>query len=190
MPRLHSSRSALALPPGHAWIGDRFAVADALAVRFQWATHATMFGLLMLGLIAALAFHLSGFFPMRLWSITASLVLAYSWYLWAYWRRYEHRFHDYRALAEGLRVQMYWSAAGITRPVPRDYYLRRQRSELEWIRQALRAWTLTGGWPELRRRLPTLPGGIALNRFSNNGWRTNGTIIRGARSAASRLERG
>ena len=72
---------------------------------------------------------------------TVCLVLAYGWYLWAYWRRYEHRFHDYRALAEGLRVQMYWNAAGIT-ACAADHYLRRQRSEFEWIRQALRAWTL------------------------------------------------
>ncbi len=65
-------------------------------------------------------------------------------------RRYKARFYDYRALAEGLRVQMYWTAAGIT-ACAGDHYLRRQRSELDWIRQALRVWTLTArmagtGW--------------------------------------------
>ncbi len=101
-----------------------------------------MWGLLLLGLMAALAFQLSGILPHATLVYTASLALAYGWYLWAYWRRYEHRFHDYPALAEGLRVQMYWGAAGITASAA-DFYLRRQRSEFEWIRQALRAWTLT-----------------------------------------------
>lgn len=131
-----------AAPPGQAWIDDRFAVADALAVRFQQATHATMLTLLVLGLVAALTFQLSGVIAHTAPIYAACLALAYGCYLWAYWRRYEQRFHDYRALAEGLRVQMHWSAAGITARAS-DYYLRRQRSELDWIRQALRAWTLT-----------------------------------------------
>jgi hypothetical protein len=150
-------RQPCASPPGHSWLGDRFAVADALAIQFQKATHATAFGLLMLGLLAALAFQLSGLLPRATLVYPASLVLAYGWYLWAYWRRYEHRFHDYRALAEGLRVQMYWSAAGIT-ACAADYYLRRQRSEIEWIRQALRVWTLTG------RMAATAPSSDAARR--------------------------
>ena len=78
-------------------------------------------------------------------------------------------------LAEGLRVQMYWGAAGITASAA-DYYLRRQRSEFEWIRQALRAWTLTAKYQVPRLRLPMPPGGRALTGFANNGWTTNGTI--------------
>ena len=154
--RVLAPRAARSRPPalpGDVWVGDRFAVANALAIQFQRATHATTFGLLVLGLMAALAFQLSGRLPYATSVYTASLVLAYGWYLWAYWRRYEHRFHDYRALAEGLRVQMYWSAAGIT-ACAADYYLRRQRSEFEWIRQALRAWTLTAGSSAYASPLP------------------------------------
>jgi hypothetical protein len=130
----------------HSWIGERFAAADALAVCFQQSTHRTTLGLLVLGLIAAIAFHLSGILPHATLVYTASLVAAYGWYLWARWQRYEHRYYDYRALAEGLRVQMYWHAAGIT-VCAADYYLRRQRSEFEWIRQALRAWPLIAQMP-------------------------------------------
>jgi hypothetical protein len=157
---------------GQAWIGDRFAVADALAVRFQRATHATMLALLVLGLAAALAFQLSGVFSHSPPIYTACLALAYGCYLWAYWQRYEHRFHDYRALAEGLRVQMHWSAAGITARAS-DYYLRRQRSELDWIRQALRAWTLTARTAptasapsDLARRAP----GQVLEEWVDDQW--------------------
>lgn len=41
--------------------------------------------------------------------------------------------HDYRALGEGLRVQMYWCLTGTGRAVSADY-MQRQRNELDWIR--------------------------------------------------------
>ena len=44
---------------------------------------------------------------------------------------------DYRALAEGLRVQMFWCLAGLGQSVPANY-LQRQRSELDWVRAAIR----------------------------------------------------
>lgn len=45
---------------------------------------------------------------------------------------------DYRALAEGLRVQLFWLVAGIQSSVA-DYFLAEHRTELDWIRSALRA---------------------------------------------------
>lgn len=48
------------------------------------------------------------------------------------------RAHDYRALAEGLRVQFYWNLAGCGRSVSANY-MQRQRSELDWIRAAIRS---------------------------------------------------
>jgi hypothetical protein len=56
-------------------------------------------------------------------------------------RQDEQRRLDYRALAEALRVQAYWHYAGLMAWVP-DHYLQRQRSELDWIRQSTRAWSL------------------------------------------------
>ncbi len=41
--------------------------------------------------------------------------------------------HDYRALGEGLRVQIYWCLTGTGRAVSADY-MQRQRNELDWIR--------------------------------------------------------
>jgi len=46
--------------------------------------------------------------------------------------------HDCRALAEGLRVQFYWNLAGLGESVSSNY-MHRQRSELDWIRGAIRA---------------------------------------------------
>ncbi|MEJ0008422.1 MAG: hypothetical protein WDM77_19190 [Steroidobacteraceae bacterium] len=53
------------------------------------------------------------------------------------------RYLDYRALAEGLRVQFYWRLAGLTDNASSSY-LRKQLDELRWIREALRA---TGAVP-------------------------------------------
>lgn len=50
----------------------------------------------------------------------------------------QDRFQDYRALAEGLRVQFYWRLAGIRESVY-DHYFARQEGELDWIRNAMRA---------------------------------------------------
>jgi hypothetical protein len=52
---------------------------------------------------------------------------------------YQNKYQDYRALAEGLRIQFFWSVAGVPDSVV-DHYLRKQRGELEWIRSALMSW--------------------------------------------------
>jgi hypothetical protein len=49
-----------------------------------------------------------------------------------------NRFLDYRALAEGLRVRLFWRMNHVADAVS-DHYLRKQRSELDWIRQSFRA---------------------------------------------------
>ncbi len=54
------------------------------------------------------------------------------------WRRYHTKVLDYRTLAEGLRVQIFWHLSGLNHSVS-DYYLRNQRQELGWIRDGIRA---------------------------------------------------
>jgi hypothetical protein len=46
------------------------------------------------------------------------------------------RCDDYRAIAEGLRVQFYWTACGTGESVASNY-LQRQRGELGWIRNVI-----------------------------------------------------
>jgi hypothetical protein len=55
--------------------------------------------------------------------------------------RLEDRYLDYRGLAEACRVQYFWSWAGLEVRAA-DHFLREQRDELEWIRQAVRATAL------------------------------------------------
>jgi hypothetical protein len=76
---------------------------------------------------------------------------AYGGYAWAKWNRYHGKYLDYRALAEGMRVQFFWVLVGLKKPVA-DYYLRKQRSELDWIRRAIRVWTLSMEFQEAPRK--------------------------------------
>ncbi len=46
---------------------------------------------------------------------------------------------DYRALAEGLRVQIFWLLVGLDNDGAADFYLRKHRGELDWIRLGIRA---------------------------------------------------
>lgn len=45
---------------------------------------------------------------------------------------------DYRALAEGIRVQFYWTVAGLRKSAA-THYMMRQRGELSWVRSAIRS---------------------------------------------------
>jgi hypothetical protein len=53
----------------------------------------------------------------------------------------EQQYLDWRSLAEALRVQVFWLAAGVRTSVA-DHYLSGDRDELDWIRQAARNSTV------------------------------------------------
>ncbi|MGC8493673.1 MAG: hypothetical protein ACP5SH_18275 [Syntrophobacteraceae bacterium] len=57
-------------------------------------------------------------------------------------RRTYARYVDYRGLAEGLRVLLFWRLSGLPNSAA-DHYLRKQRNEIAWIRRAL--YTLNVG---------------------------------------------
>jgi hypothetical protein len=62
-----------------------------------------------------------------------ALTISGLWFILYNRARIEEKRYDYRALAEALRVQIYWSAAGLNRSVAHDY-MQRQKDELNWIR--------------------------------------------------------
>lgn len=55
--------------------------------------------------------------------------------------RQEDHGQDWRAIAEGMRVQFFWAAAGLPISAAGNY-LERMRSELDWLRNTLSAWSL------------------------------------------------
>jgi hypothetical protein len=91
-----------------------------------------------------------GMHPIVIVYLFASCV-AIGTYVWTRRSRWQDRAQDYRALEFGLSVQQAWDAAGLAESVA-DYYIRRQRSELEWIRDAIRtAHTIDQPKPAMKR---------------------------------------
>jgi len=127
---------------------EKFAIADAMAIYFQKDTYTALYAIACF--IPLIVF----FFEMYL-SISSALIViagylapmacAYGVYYWSKQRKNQEKFLDYRALAEGLRVQFFWKLAGLHESVASDY-LGKQQSELDWIRQAIRNWSLLTGF--------------------------------------------
>lgn len=133
------------LPHGIQDIDKIFRMADWLAIHFQKKT------VRVLRITHVLAFLMGAMFI--LWSDLETL----SVYMFAFllfflvaagvqffarrgaWHR---KYLDYRALAEGLRVQFYWAAAGVTNEneskFTHDNFLQTQDPELGWIRNVMR----------------------------------------------------
>lgn len=138
------------LPARARAIFDRYAVADALAIHYRNRNNSTFVGLLGISFLAVLILELFAhvlpeFFPigtsarMIIWLYPLLWVSAWGlWYV-AHRRHFQKKFHDYRALAEGLRVQFFWNLLGLEDHVE-EYYLRKQRGELDWIRRAIAWW--------------------------------------------------
>lgn len=118
-----------------------FAIADALAQRYQrkaWRALNSIFWIVGASVLAfelfAHLFRKTPYLALDVFGfMTATLIFRL-----AKRAEYEVKYQDYRALAEGLRVQRYWRAAGIPDSVA-DHYLRKQRSELDWIRDSIRS---------------------------------------------------
>lgn len=118
-----------------------YAVADTLAQRFQARARSALIALVWTVFFSVLAFELWAHDvwpePCVLLSYILLLFGAYRLHRFADTRRFHTKYLDYRALAEGLRVQFYWRMAGLADSVS-DHYISQQRGELEWIRTAIR----------------------------------------------------
>jgi len=66
--------------------------------------------------------------------------------VWAHRRSWHRKYLDYRALAEALRVDFFWEVAGVRNEYAGEFahetFLQKQDSELQWIRNAMRAVSL------------------------------------------------
>jgi hypothetical protein len=105
---------------------------DAAANRLQKKTHFFLNLLFIGGFLGASAQILHSL-PGKVAGILTTVVL----YILARKYNYENRYQDYRALAEGLRVQEAWFGAGLSDDSVDASYLRMQQSELQWIKMAL-----------------------------------------------------
>ncbi len=155
--------------PGLLGLRERFAMADHLANFYQRKRHHLVIRIIVL-LAALVAFvhqlvtsslevnrwieipgpvverfeslgiiDLQGGWPFVLYG--ALVLIAYLIVLLVRQRRWQERYLDYRTLAEGVRIQFFWLLGGVRSPVV-NFFLRKQRDELEWIRNVLRMWYL------------------------------------------------
>ena len=126
----------------------QYAAADTLAQYFQKKVKFTHWLLLGLIFLAGLSF-----------ATYAHLLIENLWLLALYFlavlggwgltlrverREYHRKWLDYRALAEAMRVEFFWKLAGLPQTAA-DHYLRNLRSEVDWIRAAIRAWEISSG---------------------------------------------
>lgn len=127
-------------------LSNYYAAADTLSIYFSTRRRISIIVLSVLTMIAVLAFviyknsdnvYLLMFYP-------GSIFIAYLVYFLVDRYNFQDKHQDYRALAEGLRVQFFWKVAGIQEDVS-DYYLKKHKSYLEWIRNAIRAWNIPKG---------------------------------------------
>ena len=178
-----SARAVLdSLPAACQRIASQYATADGLALHFGTRTLRT-WKRMSWGLFAAAVFfnlHAAFFLvheeaPESVaralatipWALLIFLALSSFTATWLYGRaekhEYQTKYQDYRALAEALRIQFFWRIAGVPDSVV-ESYLRKQRSELEWIRSALKscdvvttaAETANRGTPESGRERAAL----------------------------------
>jgi hypothetical protein len=148
---LLSKDEAAALPRRARLIFDRYALVDTLALFYRDRTRNVFMGLLVAAFTAALIFELfthlireyfhHGELPRGLFFLLYPLCWGVAWMVWrhAHRQQYQRKYQDYRALAEGLRVQLFWGLLGLPDRVE-DYYLRKHQGELHWIRRALGWW--------------------------------------------------
>ncbi len=138
---LFPSKSHAAMPAMLREMVDFYSIADVLAQRFQTRTTLMQRWLLTFLFFAALFHEL---YPaiiedhVLVAMYLAMFIFAYASFSWAARKSLQTRYLDYRALAEGLRVQFFWKLGGLKDSVA-DYYLRKQKSELDWIRHAVRS---------------------------------------------------
>jgi hypothetical protein len=146
---LLSEAEEASLPAAAKVVLERYAVADRLAMRYRRKSSHAFRDLFIGAFLAMTAFEFAGHgFHGEVGHLARPILLGLYLILWgvaamrwsvAFAGDYQNRHLDYRALAEGLRVQFFWRLLGIPDQVE-DHYLGQQRSELEWIRYALRKW--------------------------------------------------
>jgi len=133
------------LPAGLRDIDHIFRAADWLAIHFQKRTMFALQGTHVLALMMGLMYvAYSDIFAERyfLYAFLTFFVLATAIHIIGNRFSWHRKYLDYRTLAEGLRVQLYWAAAGVSSgnrsKYTHDNFLQTQDPDLGWIRNVMR----------------------------------------------------
>jgi hypothetical protein len=149
-----ATQNFLPSPPSSSdeeYLREHYAIADTLASYFQRKSVKFVNG--YFALLVAAGIVLEGgyyYYPMEgLVKEIDPFEVAYALLMLVlmglYWfskkKDYHNRYHEYRSMAEALRVQLFWRLAGIKDSVA-DHYMAHQVGDLGWICKALYAISL------------------------------------------------
>ncbi len=150
----HPGLSAVADVRTEGAINRLFQGADWLAIHFQRRVLLAMRALYTLAALMGIAFAVYDNLPAQDNMLVVFLLLfALGGFVvvLANRRGWHRKYLDYRALAEGLRVQSYWQRAGISltgdAEFARDNFLQKQDVELGWVRNVMRGAALETSAP-------------------------------------------
>jgi hypothetical protein len=137
---LFEGAEAIGLTNRMDWVARIYSVADALAIRYANLSLCLWQAVFFLAAISGIALAMQDcaqqgdpvFLTVYGGCFTVALLLMCVEPLARLRRRHE----DYRGLAEALRVQFFWIAAGL-RDVAAEQYLPKQSGEMAWIRDAI-----------------------------------------------------
>lgn len=118
------------------WLITVFAVSDGMAIYFQDKYKRFWHHIYLWFVIAITCFGIIDLKPLIVWFYLFGLVAMLGLYKSLKRRNYEERFLDYRALAESLRVLLFWQLNGVQNRVSIKY-LRKHRGILSWMRYSL-----------------------------------------------------
>lgn len=139
----------LKLPGGVDFVNRLFSHTDWLAVHFQKRFNQGMFVTHALAVVMGIVFIVYAEFDGTTWMLFLFLALFLAGVLVfsvGEKRQWHRKYLDYRALAEGLRVQLYWNLAGVVEThsaiFAYDNFLQKQDVDLGWIRHVMRSASL------------------------------------------------
>ncbi|MBV1904647.1 MAG: hypothetical protein KUG75_01105 [Pseudomonadales bacterium] len=133
------------LPPGLGDIDHIYRAADWLAGHFQSRVLLTLKVTHLLAILMGLMYiAYSDLLPIQqfLYAFLSFFLIASAILTYSKRRAWHRKYLDYRTLAEGLRVQFYWAAAGVMKghksKYTHDTFLQTQDPDLGWIRNVMR----------------------------------------------------
>lgn len=137
--------AGLAAPESAVFTAELYTIADRLAVHFQKQVNRSLFIIHTLAVMMGLVFLVySGYAaPLYLlWIFLALFFAGVALHSTGNRRQWHRKYLDYRALAEALRVQLYWNLAGVVEArsvaFAHENFLQKQDVELGWIRHIMR----------------------------------------------------
>jgi len=155
--------SGIDIPAG-ALLTDRFfQAADGLAVHYQRRVNSSLKATHALAILMGVVFLLYSEYDGSKFMVLGFLALFFAgvaMHIIGESREWHRKYLDYRALAEGLRVQLYWNLSGVvdaeSAGFAYDSFLQKQDVDLGWIRHVMRLASM-----QRDRGCPADPGGVA-----------------------------